>query len=395
MGQLILTQNATVDTPAAGAVILANKNGDIVKKDSGGNEYSIQKNKNAIINPFMDIWQRGTSFTGLGGGTTFIADRWAVVNGSSVAVLTGTQQTSVPTVAQAGVLFNYSLRLGVSTIDASLTTTDFCSIKQTIEGYNWRYFAQRPLTLSFWINANKAGTYCVCFNNNAAGTPDRAFVAEYTISAADVSAGWVKKTISVPASPSAGTWNYTNSAGCRIDFSFGNAIGGTYQGSANGQWNTVTNYVLGTSSSTNGMDSTSNTFHLTGIQLEVGNSASELEWRPHSQELSLCQRYCYVINVAASRWIGQAYGSNSVALVGQYPVEMRGNPTLAKSGDNVFDVFNSTLGASAVTTTIGSLGGNNISFYIPMNATAGLTAGDAALISHAGSSRYLWFEAEL
>jgi hypothetical protein len=147
------------------------------------------------------------------------------------------------------------------------------------------------LTLSFWINCNKAGTYCVCFNNNAAGTPDRAFVAEYTISAADVSTGWVKKTIAVPASPSAGTWNYTNSNGCRIDFSFANAIGGTYQGSANGQWNTVTNYVLGTSSSTNFLDSTSNTAHITGIQLEVGNAASELEWRPFGQELDLCQRY--------------------------------------------------------------------------------------------------------
>ena len=39
------------------------------------------------------------------------------------------------------------------------------------------------------------------------------------------------------------------------------------------------------------MDNTSNEWYITGVQLEVGSTATDFEHRSFAQELALCQRY--------------------------------------------------------------------------------------------------------
>lgn len=233
--------------------------------------------KNAIINGDFNIWQRGTSFVSIA-DATYNTDRF-YYNRFGTMVHDLSRSTDVPTFAQAGRGFNYSTLIDCQTVDAAIGATDLCLFGTAIEGFNFLPLAQKPMTLSFWVKATKIGTYCVALTNNA----DRSYVAEYTINAADT---WEYKTITIAASPSAGTWNYTNGAGLRVGFVLAS---GSNSQTTKDAWQTGLFY--GTSNQVNACDSTSNNFRITGVQLEAGSVATPFENRTIQEELALCQRY--------------------------------------------------------------------------------------------------------
>jgi hypothetical protein len=285
--------------------------------------------KNAVINGDMGIWQRNTSFATIA-NAAYDADRWAYGK-SGAMVHTVSRSTDVPTVAQAGRLFNYSMLVDCTTADAAMAAGDLCYVYQPIEGYNWARFAQRALTLSFWVKATKTGIYCISLRNSGV---DKCYVAEYTISAADT---WEKKTVSISASPSAGTWDYTTGVGAYLGFCI--ACGSTKGSGTNNTWNAsdqiaTANQVIGT-------DSTSNDFRLCGIQLEVGTTATEFEHLTFQQQFMLCQRYYSKTFSYATAPADNAadYGSTcrlevqrsaaNMYMHHYFPVEMRITPTIA------------------------------------------------------------------
>jgi hypothetical protein len=233
--------------------------------------------ENPIINPCMELWQRATTFASIA-DAAYSADRW-VYTKSGAMVHDVSRSTDVPTVVQAGVLFNYSLLVDCTTIDGAIAAGDLCAIRQRIEGFNWRHFAQRALTLSFWVKATKTGTYCIAISNSG---NDRTFLAEYTVNVTDT---WEKKTINITASPSAGTWDYLTGVGAELRFTL--AAGSTFQSTTG--W--TTGNFLGTANQVNGCDNVANNFRLTGVKLELGSTATDLRFRPFNHELALCQRY--------------------------------------------------------------------------------------------------------
>jgi hypothetical protein len=282
--------------------------------------------KNAVINGAFDIWQRGTSFAAAADG--YQADRFRYDTAGTM-VYTISRSATVPTQAQANYLANYSLKLDCTTADASIAAGDYCLVSQIIEGYNWKAFAQKQLTLSFWVRATKTGTYCVALRNSGA---DRSYVAEYTVNVTDT---WEKKTVNIAASPSAGTWNYTNGKGVSVYFTI--ACGSTFQTTANA-WQTG-NYFA-TSNQVNGTDSTANDFYLALVQLELGGIATDFEPRAFGQELALCQRYyekSYHYTDApgtatTNGWNEFVAGANLaqfIAFMASYRVSKRANPTVS------------------------------------------------------------------
>ena len=73
------------------------------------------------------------------------------------------------------------------------------------------------------------------------------------------------------------------------------------------------------------MDSTSNYFRITDVQLEVGTVATPLEYEPYEVTFAKCQRYYqYHVSVLVS---GYQAGSGAFYIDFPYPVEMRANPT--------------------------------------------------------------------
>lgn len=238
--------------------------------------------QNSIIGGNFDTnpWQRGVTFTGAGNGN-YTADRFAYLK-SGAGVADFIKTADAPTVVQAGLLVTNCLAVNTTTADASISAGDVYAIKYIIEGYDWAQIAQRIFTLSFWVKSTKTGIFCVGFNNSG---NNRQYVAEYTINTTNT---WEFKTITVSASPSTGTWDYTNGVGLTCYFTI--AAGSDYQTTANA-WNTATGAFLATSNQVNGMDSNSNVFKLDLIKIETGSVATGWVVRNQQQELALCQRY--------------------------------------------------------------------------------------------------------
>lgn len=271
--------------------------------------------RNRIINGDMRIAQRGTSFAAL---NTYGLDRW-VFGPTGAMVCTISQDTDVPNNT-----FQSSLKVDVTTADASIAAGDVAQLAQRIEGYNVRDLISTTFTLSFWVKSPKTGTHCVGFRN---GTADRSYVKEYTVSAANT---WEYKTLTVSGGLiTAGTWDWTNGIGLRVSFTL--ACGTTFQTTAD-TWQTG-NFIA-TANQVNVMDSTTNDFYLTGVQIEPGTVATPFERRSYGQELALCQRYFQL--GAAYGWGYTGGTGNTRTASAHLPVTMRVTPSvvfLASSGN--------------------------------------------------------------
>src|SRR5258708_37004513 len=242
--------------------------------------------KNAIIGGDFDTnpWQRGNAFVGIGVNNV-AADRWKYdKNGTMIEDASNTVDAPILGTVYKNktmdILAIDCLQLNVTTAEAVLAAGDYSRWRQSIEGYNWKLFAQVPIVLSFWHKHTKVGTYCIAIRNSGA---DRCYIAEYTQAVTET---WEYESIAIPASPAAGTWNYTTGVGAEVCFIRGS--GATYQTPA-GAW-TVGNF-LASANQVNSLDVIGNKFRIDLVQLEVGTVASKFERRSFQEELILCQRY--------------------------------------------------------------------------------------------------------
>ena len=266
--------------------------------------------RNVIINGEMKIAQRGTSFAAVADGT-YTMDRWSYWHSSDAAV-TITQDTDVP----SSTTFKKSLKLAVTTADTSIAAGQYSFLRYVVEGYDFACFVGKAATMSFWVKAYKAGTYSITFRNSGS---DRSYAVEYTVNASNT---WEYKTVNLTFNYSGGTWDFTNGTGLKISFAL--ACGSTYAG-ATGSWASAD--YRGSTGQTNGLDSTSNTFFLTGVQFEIGSTATQFEVRPYGTELALCQRYFQKIDSL----MGTGQATTTVTSCIEFPVEMRASPTVSLS----------------------------------------------------------------
>ena len=289
-----------------------------------------------IINGSMAVAQRGTSFTSNG----YTLDRWTMDESTDGAV-TVTQDTDVP----SGYGFANSLKIDCTTADGTIGADQYAAMVMFFEGQNLQLFkygtsSAENLTLSFWVKAVKTGTYCIRFVKEAGSGTRYETPIEYTVSSAST---WEKKVINL--SPTAGSTSLitgaagaianNNSAGFRIGFTL--AAGSNKQGT-NNTW-VAGSDKMGTSNQVNGLDSTSNNFWITGVQLEVGEYTSStippFQHESYGDNLLRCQRYYNIFGNATGKPIGMAaFYTASAAYVGSlvYPVEMRSNPTITITG---------------------------------------------------------------
>ena len=240
--------------------------------------------RNLIINGAMTIWQRGTSAITVSGDDDFTCDRfkgWA--NGGGT--FTVEQSTDVPSNE-----FEFSAKLTNTAVDSSVAAGDDYRWATDIEGYNVSPLAYgssdaKTATLSFWVKSSLAGTYCGAFYST---TASRHYIYEYTISSANT---WEKKTITVEGDTT-GSWNRTNGNGLRIYWGFGSGsdVQGTADAWAAGEkWETTNQAAW--------IGSASATFYITGVQLEVGATATPFEHEDYGTTLAKCQRHYEVTGI--------------------------------------------------------------------------------------------------
>jgi hypothetical protein len=334
MSFILLVEQTAPQTPSANQVVLYPKSdGVMYSKDDTGTERIVSAfgntvRTNAIIGGDFSTnpWQRGTSFAAIA-TAAYSADRW-VASYVTGGVVTVTQTVDAPTVAQAGRLTNHCLMIDCTTTEGALVAGDVFRMSQAVEGYNFFPLAQRAMILSFWHKHTKTGTYCVSVRNSGL---DRSYVAEYTQAVTDT---WELTTITISASPSAGTWVYTTGVGLWVDFTV--LSGSTFQTTANA-WQTGN--FSATANQVNGLDNTANNFRIALVQLEAGSVATEFESRTFNEEMALCQRYYNkTYDDGTTPGTSTPNGSFGFSVTGtaagtgigyrQFPVSMRTTPTL-------------------------------------------------------------------
>ena len=234
--------------------------------------------KNRIINGAMVIDQRNAGASGTAGGYT--VDRWYYASSQASK---GTWQQNAGAVTPPVGFVNY---LGFTSSSAySVASGDYFAIGQPVEGFNiadlgWGTANAKTITLSFWVRSSLTGTFGGALQNSGAS---RCYPFSYSIPVANT---WTSISITI-AGDTSGTWLTTNGTGVTVNFSLG--YGTTYSGTA-GAWS-ANNYGSATGA-TSVVGTSGATFYITGVQLEVGSSATGFEYRQYQQELALCQRYC-------------------------------------------------------------------------------------------------------
>jgi len=239
-------------------------------------------NRNLLINGAMQVAQRNTSVASITTSNYYTLDRFNFTVGS-MGTWTMSQENDAPT----GSGFRKSLKLLCTTADASPAASDQVRLDTYLEGQNLQHIkkgtaAAEQLTLSFWVKSNVTGTHTVRLvdYDNTRGDS-----ASYTISA---SATWEKKTITFPADTT-GAFDNDNAASLGLIFGLGfgsNFTSGTLQ-STWGSYTDANSHV----GQTNVAAATNNYWQITGVQLEVGDTATPFEFKPFGEELKECERY--------------------------------------------------------------------------------------------------------
>ena len=175
--------------------------------------------------------------------------------------------------------------MGVTSLSAySVSASDFFALNQYVEGYNvadlgFGGASAKTITISFWVNSAVTGTFTGALNNSAY---DRSYPFTYTISSANT---WEQKSVTI-AGDTSGTWLTTNGVGLQCYWNLGT---GTTYSKAAGSWGSGN--VQNATGSVSVVGTNGATFYITGVQLEVGSSATSFDYRPYGTELALCQRY--------------------------------------------------------------------------------------------------------
>ena len=274
--------------------------------------------KNRIINGDMRIDQRnaGASVTPINGD--YGIDRWKVA--MSAASKFSLQQNAGSVTPPTGYI-NY---LGITSASAySLSASDYFVVRQNIEGLNiadlgWGTANAKTVTLSAWVYSSLTGTFGGALNNSGSS---RSYPFTYSISTANT---WTNISVTI-AGDTSGTWLTTNGVGISVNFSVG--TGTTYSGTA-GSWS-GSNYVSATGA-TSVVGTSGATFYLTGVQLEVGSSATGFEVVDYTTQLAMCQRYYQVLgNAVGNEIVIGAYGTTGATVYQTLPckVTMRTLPT--------------------------------------------------------------------
>lgn len=345
--------------------------------------------KNRIINGGMAIAQRGTSVTLPSGGSATYGgpDRWRGVAPISQNA-TGAQSSNAPTG------FNYSYLYTAGT--GSTNANDQSEVAYFIEGYNVADFGfgaagAKTFTISFWVKSSLTGSFGVAFENADA---TRTYSTTYTISSANT---WEQKSVTI-IGDSSGTWDKTTGRGLGIFFDLGH--GTSRSQAATNAWvnDGGSASYRGVTGAVKLTQTTGATWQITGVQLEVGTTATPFEFRDYGRELILCQRYYYrIIPTGAQRFLfGYAYNSTIAICNVIFPVQMRVQPASIDTSGTASDYQISYLTTQTACSVVPVLNqANTLMSNLVVTVASGLTGGHGVAGGAATTNGYIGWSAEL
>ena len=299
-------------------------------------------NRNLFINGAMQVFQRGTSFSGT---NAYNADRWLVDDNQDG----GGQSTDAPDG------FTYSLKINP-------TSGQNAALRQAIElpaaGEGGVFRSGQKFTLSFYLKSDNAGEAINIFA--ASGT---SVTATTTSQVNDTSTGLTTTT----------SW-------ARYTYTFtSNNVGGS---------DTCYNIVPY-------VTTPSGAVYWTGFQLELGTEATPFEQRSVGDELIRCQRYfqkwladtasdsvCTGSMISDTGFIGEYFFSNT----------MRATPSLSQSGTYQVRIKSNDRATGSISINRGTT--DQVQLFSSLSADNN-EIGLACFIKGTSSGDFLEFDAEL
>ena len=294
--------------------------------------------RNMIINGAMNVSQRATTTSTGGVGATAAhyptLDRWQI-EASGAGRATMSQTADGPN----GISAN-CIKLDCTTADTDIAAGEYFLLEQRIEGQNLQRIGKgvagaKQVTISFYVKASASFTFALEFVETEHGRSCSKLF--------DVTTDWNRIELIFPADVDDGSSPIVddNAVGVRLFFWLhGGATwtGGTLQSGS------FANQVSGNRAA--GIDSffsnTANNFFITGVQMEVGPVATELEQEDFGVTLHKCQRY---FETGRSGSTGN-HASNATGFYGSmvdYKSEKRAAPTLAQSDKSTRETHNDTI----------------------------------------------------
>tara|TARA_A100001515_G_scaffold105120_1_gene85876 strand:- start:212 stop:1957 length:1746 start_codon:yes stop_codon:yes gene_type:complete len=322
-GKLVISTNDGSDGASPTAALTISADQTVAVADNltvNGNQYPTAgalSHRNMMMNGDMRIDQRNAgSSTTPTADQTHVFDRWMIRNAG------GSGRFSVQSSGVSPNNIDPSMLLTVTTTDAP-AAGEFYGVEQRVEGYVLSPSAigsadAKALTLSFYVRSSLTGTYCCSFRNANA---DRSFVAEYSISTANT---WEFKKIQIEAKTD-GTWNSTNTVGAYVNWCLGS--GGNFEGSTG--WQSVNR--VATSNQVDWINTSGATFHLTGVQLELGEKVTPFEYKSFGDELARCQRYYQESDINEYYQLPSSSGAQIQRQKVTFPVTMRDTPNVTRT----------------------------------------------------------------
>jgi len=319
---------------------------------------SVAAGKNAVINGGMDIWQRGTSVAMPTIGYT--ADRFVTWSTGGAATTTSRQATNDTTNLPS---IQYCARVQRN---SGQTITNAIAYQSSFETVNSIPLVGKTVVFSFYARAgaNFSATSNALSYAVLTGTGTDQNITSYTGSAAPINATATLTTTWQRFQATATLSSSAKEVGIQIQY--------TPTGTA----------------------STNDYFEITGVQLELGSTATTFSRAGGTiqGELAACQRYYYrqtAAGITEPYAFGSSYNSTGGYVFTATPVTMRVKPTSIEfSNVQISDWINNF----ASTPTIGFCVNNQV--WLNFGGT-GMTGNRPYVLNASNATSFLAFNAEL
>ena len=348
--------------------------------------------RNIIVNGACMVAQRGTSSTSGGYQTV---DRFpAYHTGGAVTQSQGTLTSGTP--FDNG-LPNY---MRITNTTANTASDHARSIIYKIEAQDirhsgWNYKSSSSyITFSFYVRSSVNQQFYIM-----ARTQDGTQLA-YPFSIGTLSADtWTKVTHSIPGNSNL---TFDNNSDRGLEFFIYAALGTDFTSSSVSlnTWGAYTSSARLPDYANTWASTTNSTFDITGLQLEVGDTATSFEHRSYDEELKRCKRYALVIGSNQAIGTGSAYNSTNINI--NIYNQFRATPTYSKTtGGNGYTwvVYVGSSGVATASPTVAIASDSNPNYCLRLyvqNCHNSLTAGQAVwALTHDGGGEQIVFSAEL
>ena len=353
--------------------------------------------RNLIINGAMQVAQRGTSSITAGFATV---DRFeAGFNGGAVTQSQGTLTTGAGDEAVYNLGFRHYLRQTNTT--ATSGNSDHRNIRYRPEGQDittsgWNYTSSTSyITFSFWVRSSVSQEF-YGYIRTENGT-ERIYTFSTGTLAADT---WTKVTKTIPGDSNLEIPN-DNTSGLQMFIAPFWGASFTDPGVTLDTWRNYDTALRTPEYATSWITTTNATFDLTGVQLEVGNTATPFQHRSYADELRRCQRYFYRIagNTTDQTAVAIAYcydptnGDESFRAPILFPTTMRSDPAVTASDLFILHTASNDISVDSVTGLDESIYGCGLTLNTSSSSFASLQSGLCRLDDTA--SAHISFDAEL